>query len=69
MIVALITTVHCMLGQSRSAAAVAAYLMHARGMGRDEAVSFVRRQRPIVRLDPTLLKLLADWEQVLHARK
>ena len=59
------TYVHCMLGQNRSAAVVAAYLMKEHGMGRDEALSFLQHQRPVVQLDPTLMKLLAEWEQVL----
>jgi len=60
------TYVHCMLGQNRSAAVVAAYLMQEYRIGRDEAVSFVQQRRPLVRLDPTLTKLLAEWEHVLR---
>ena len=57
--------VHCMLGQNRSAAVVGAYLMQRHGMGRDEALSVLQRRRPIVKLDPTLMTLLSEWEQVL----
>lgn len=58
--------VHCMVGQNRSVAAVAAYLMQQRRIGRDEALSVLQRERPIVRLDPTLMTLLSDWEHSLQ---
>lgn len=63
------TYVHCMLGQNRSGAVVTAYLMQKHGMGREEALAFLQRQRPVVQLDPTLMRLLAEWEQVLKARR
>jgi hypothetical protein len=62
------TYVHCMLGQNRSAAAVTAYLMWEHRMKRDEALSFLRRLRPMVQLDPSLMQLLAEWEQVIKAK-
>jgi Dual specificity phosphatase, catalytic domain len=61
------TYVHCLLGQNRSGAVVTAYLMQEHGMGRDKALAFLQQQRPIVQPDPTLMKLLSDWEQVLKA--
>ena len=59
------TYVHCMVGQNRSGAVVTAYLMQEHGMGRDEALAFLQQRRPVVQPDPTLLKLLAEWERVL----
>jgi len=58
-----------MLGQNRSGAVVTAYLMQKHGMGRDEALSFVQQRRPLAHLDPTMMKLLADWEERLKANK
>ena len=63
------TYVHCMLGANRSAAVVTAYFMQEHGIGRDEALAFVQRRRPVVQLDPTMLRLLAEREQTLRARK
>jgi hypothetical protein len=59
------TYVHCMVGQNRSAAVVTAYLMQEHGMGRDEALAFLQHRRPVVQPDPTLMRLLADWERAL----
>ena len=59
------TYVHCMVGVNRSGTAVTAYVMQAHRMGRDEALTFVRRRRPEVQPDPTLLQLLSEWEQTL----
>ncbi len=63
------TYVHCMLGQNRSAAVVAAYLMQEHRLGRVEALSLLQHRRPLVQLDPTLMKLLAEWEQVLRGSR
>lgn len=38
--------VHCHAGQQRSPAVIAAYLMHTQGMGRDEAIQFIRNRKP-----------------------
>lgn len=62
------TYVHCMVGVNRSGAVVTAYLMQEHGMGRDEALAFLQRRRPEVQPDPTLMRLLAEWEQVLKAK-
>jgi hypothetical protein len=63
------TYVHCMLGQNRSGAVVTAYLMQEHGMGRDDALTYLQHQRPMVQLDPTLMKLLAEWEHVLRGAR
>jgi dual specificity phosphatase 12 len=60
------TYVHCMVGVNRSGSAVTAYVMQAHQLGRDEALTFVRRRRPEVQPDPTLMHLLAEWEQALR---
>lgn len=62
------TYVHCMVGQNRSAAIVTAYLMQEHGMPREEALALVKNKRPIVELDPTFMRLLAEWEQELKAK-
>lgn len=60
------TYVHCMVGVNRSGTAVTAYVMKAHKLGRDDALTFVRRSRPEVQPDPTLMQLLAEWEQTLR---
>ena len=35
---------------------------------RDEALAYVRKQRPQARPEPNLMALLADWERVLRNR-
>ena len=60
------TYVHCMAGMNRSAAVVAAYLIDEHGGSRDKALSFLKEERPIVQLNPSLTQLLANWE---HAPK
>jgi dual specificity protein phosphatase-like protein len=62
------TYVHCMVGVNRSGAVVTAYLMQEHGMGRNQALAFLQRRRPEVQPDPTLMQLLAEWEQVLKTR-
>jgi hypothetical protein len=62
------TYVHCMVGVNRSGAFVTAYLMQEHGMGRDQALAFLQHRRPEVQPDPTLMQLLAEWEQVLKAK-
>jgi len=57
------TYVHCMAGVNRSAAVVTAVLMAEHGWSRDEALAHLRGKRPAVQPDPTLMKLLADWER------
>eukprot|EP00924_Labyrinthula_sp_SR-Ha-C_P004528 snap_masked-scaffold_1-processed-gene-3.15-mRNA-1 protein AED:0.38 eAED:0.38 QI:0/-1/0/1/-1/1/1/0/640 len=57
--------VHCQRGISRSATIVIAYLMKYRGMSRDEAYKFVKKQRPIVRPNDGFLQQLEDFEAEL----
>lgn len=59
------TYVHCLAGMNRSGTAVAAYLMYEHRWGRDEAVAFLRKKRPQVQPHPTMMSLLAEWEQSL----
>jgi hypothetical protein len=60
------TYVHCMAGMNRSGAAVTAYLMLRHGWGRDRALAFVRSKRPEIQPNPTLMRLLAEWERELQ---
>jgi hypothetical protein len=59
------TYVHCLAGVNRSGAAVAAYLMYRHGWRRERALEFVRSKRPQVQPNPTLMRLLAEWERAL----
>lgn len=61
------TYVHCLAGMNRSGAAVTAYLMKEHGWGRDEALAFVQGRRSQVQPNPTLMRLLGEWEQILKA--
>ena len=58
-----------MAGMNRSGAAVTAYLMYEHGWGRDEALAFLRGRRPQVQPNPTLMRLLAEWEEELADRR
>ncbi len=62
-----IVYVHCKIGYSRSAAAVAAYLLMS-GQVRDvmEAVSAVRRARPAVVIRPEVITALYEFESDLR---
>ena len=62
------TYVHCMVGENRSGAFVTAYLMKEHEMGRDEALAFLQQRRRQVQLDPSLMQLLSEWEQVLKTK-
>ncbi len=62
------TYVHCLAGMNRSAAAMTAYLMKSRGWGRDEALAFVKTRRPQAHPNPTLMRLLSEWERKLAGR-
>ena len=59
------TYVHCLAGMNRSGAVVTAYLMSKHGWERDKALSFVQERRPVVQPNPTLMRLLAEWEAAL----
>ncbi|XP_025112847.1 dual specificity protein phosphatase 12-like [Pomacea canaliculata] len=56
--------VHCQAGASRSATIVIAYLMRACHMARDEALSFVKKQRPIVNPNQGFLEQLQLFENM-----
>ncbi len=62
-----ITFVHCMAGMNRSGAAVTAYLMQEHGWGREEALAFLQKKRQEVLPNPTLMRLLTNWEHALNA--
>jgi protein-tyrosine phosphatase/membrane-associated phospholipid phosphatase len=58
-----IVYVHCKIGYSRTAAAVAAYLLHAGKAGSvSEAVALLRRVRPRIVVRPEILAALSDFE-------
>lgn len=54
--------VHCMVGVSRSASVVIAYLMKRAGVSRDDALSFVQSVRPVVCPNPGFQQQLLLWE-------
>lgn len=60
--------VHCMVGVSRSAAIIMAYLMKKYGMSRDEAITFVRCTRPVVQPNPGFQRQLSLWEDLCCCR-
>jgi protein-tyrosine phosphatase len=61
--------VHCSAGMNRSAAAVTAYLMYEHGWRRDQALKFVQGKRGVVQPNPTLMRLLSEWEVALSQNK
>jgi protein-tyrosine phosphatase len=58
--------VHCRNGVSRSGLVVVAYLMARRGCSREEALTFVRSRREVVRPNPAFMELLNEWERSLR---
>ncbi|HTU21663.1 MAG TPA: dual specificity protein phosphatase [Gemmataceae bacterium] len=59
--------VHCRNGVSRSGMVVVSYLMFRHGWSRDEALTFIRSRRPMVRPNPAFMALLREWEQSLKS--
>ena len=57
------TYVHCSAGMNRSVTVVTAYLMFKHGWSRDKALAFVQEKRPQAQPNPTLMRLLAEWER------
>jgi hypothetical protein len=57
--------VHCSAGVSRAGMVVTAYEMLKNHWTRDEALAFVRAQRPIANPNPAFMQLLLDWEHAL----
>jgi Dual specificity phosphatase, catalytic domain len=62
------TYVHCLAGMNRSGAVVAAYLMYEHSWGREEALAYIQEKRPVVQPNPTLMRLLAEWERTLKGK-
>jgi protein-tyrosine phosphatase len=60
--------VHCLAGVSRSGMVVVAYLMSKNKWARDEALAYVRTNRPIARPNPAFMRLLGEWEQVVNLK-
>ena len=60
--------VHCRNGVSRSGMVVVAYLMAHHGWSLDEALTFVRSRRAIVRPNPAFMRLLKEWGAVAAVR-
>jgi hypothetical protein len=58
--------VHWFAGVSRSGMVIVAYEMYKNHWTRDEALEFVRTQRPQTRPNPVFMELLLEWEQVVH---
>jgi len=60
--------VHCKIGYSRSAAAVAAYLiMSGKANTANEAFAIIRRVRPSVVIRPEVISALAEFDLRLHS--
>jgi hypothetical protein len=57
--------VHCAAGVSRAGMVVTAYEMYKNHWTRDEALAFVRRQRPATNPNPAFMQLLVEWEEEL----
>ena len=62
-----LVVVNCVMGWSRSATVVAAYLMMKKGMSSQEALETIRQSRPI-RPNPGFLQQLADHENLLNKK-
>lgn len=62
-----LVVVNCVMGWSRSATVVAAYLMMKKGMSSAEALQTIRQSRPI-RPNPGFLQQLADHENLLNKK-
>ncbi|KPI89128.1 putative dual-specificity protein phosphatase [Leptomonas seymouri] len=56
--------VHCMVGVSRSAAIVIAYMMKKFSMSRDAAIQFIRCTRPVIQPNPGFQRQLELWESL-----
>ena len=50
---------------NRSGAVITAYLMYEHHWTRDEALAFAQSKRPQLQPNPTLMRLLAEWERTL----
>lgn len=59
--------VHCLMGMSRSASVVAAYLVTTTKMNTDEAIKFIQERRPIVCPNAGFVRQLEVYERQLYA--
>jgi hypothetical protein len=64
-----ITFIHCMAGMNRSGMVVTAYLMFKHNWSRDQALDFVQSKRPQIQPNPSLLRLLSEWEKELSEQE
>nr|CAJ2476147.1 unnamed protein product [Leishmania braziliensis] len=60
--------IHCFAGLSRSVTIAVAYLMHLKGIPRDEALALVRLARPAARPNDGFLRELGVYEEILRSR-
>ena len=63
------TYVHCLAGMNRSGMVITAYLMYKHGWKRDQALAFAQRKRPQIQPNIIMMRLLAEWEQVLAKQR
>jgi protein-tyrosine phosphatase len=62
-----VVLVHCYAGVSRSASVVIAYLMKELGLPALDAMTYVRKRRPIIFPNPGFQRQLFDFEKHLRA--
>jgi protein-tyrosine phosphatase len=55
--------VHCAEGRSRSVTIVCSYLMKTQCMSVERALATIRKQRPIIKVNPGFIKQLCDFER------
>jgi hypothetical protein len=60
-----IVYVHCAAGISRAGMVSTAYLMAEKSWTRDQALAFIREQRPQVNPNPAFMDRLLEWERVV----
>ncbi|CAC9501647.1 phopshatase [Leishmania donovani] len=60
--------IHCFAGLSRSVTIAVAYLMHLKGITRDDALALVRLARPAAQPNDGFLRELGAYEEMLRSR-